>query len=68
MMKYLKELNKYLTDNLPNISLEHTLFYSTPIGMRFEMCIPYRGVEHPNYFTNIVIRSSMIFEDIFFGK
>ena len=64
-MKYLKELNEYLAANFPDISLEHALFYSTPIGIRFEMGIPYRGVQHPNYFINIIIRASMIFEDIF---
>jgi hypothetical protein len=58
-------LNDYLSEHFCNIPLESPLFYNAPIGLRFELGVPYRGVEDPSYFTNVLLRSSMIFREVF---
>lgn len=65
-MKKLNEiLANYLNEHFCNIPLESPLFYNAPVGLRFELGVPYWGVESPPYFTNILLRSSMIFRDVF---
>ncbi|GFZ29986.1 hypothetical protein CSC2_05120 [Clostridium zeae] len=65
----MKELNVILSDFLRqhfyNIPLESPLFYNSSVGLRFELGMPNRGVEHASYFTNILLRSIMIFREIF---
>ncbi|MNJ47267.1 hypothetical protein D3C77_424220 [compost metagenome] len=41
------DFQDYLRSNLHGISLEPPLFYNSVIGIRFELGVPYRGVEHP---------------------
>lgn len=65
----MKELNmiltNYLNEHFSNVPLESPLFYNAPVGLRFELGVPYRGVENPSYFTNVLLRSSMIFREVF---
>lgn len=65
----MKELNviltNYLSEHFCNVPLESPLFYNAPVGLRFELGVPYRGVENPSYFTNVLLRSSMIFREVF---
>jgi len=58
-------LANYLNEHFCNVPLESPLFYSAPLGLRFELGVPYRGIENSSYFTNILLRSSMIFRDVF---
>lgn len=59
------DLSDYLKEHFPNTPLESPLFYNAPIGIRFELGVPYRGIDDPAYFTNICMRSSMIFREVF---
>lgn len=65
----MKELNviltNYLSEHFCKVPLESPLFYNAPVGLRFELVVPYRGVENPSYFTNVILRSSMIFREVF---
>lgn len=65
----MKELNviltNYISEHFGNMSLESPLFYNAQVGLRFELGVPYRGVENTPYFTNVLLRSSMIFREIF---
>jgi hypothetical protein len=58
-------LTDYLKSHFPGIQLESPLFYNAPIGIRFELGVPYRGIDDPAYFTNIYMRSSIIFREVF---
>ncbi len=58
-------LNNYLNEHFCNVPLESPLFYNAPVGLRFELGIPYDGVGNPSYFTNVLLRSSMIFREVF---
>lgn len=66
---YLKELNvalnNYLRKHFCNVPLESPLFYNASVGLRFDLGLQYRGVENPSYFTNISLRSSMIYREVF---
>lgn len=59
------DFQDYLRSNLHGISLEPPLFYNSVIGIRFELGVPYRGVEHPSYFETVKKRSETLFESIF---
>lgn len=61
-------LLNYLDENFQGLKLESPLFYNARIGIRFELGVPYRGIEHPNYFSNVLIRSTMLFEEMFSEK
>lgn len=65
----MKELNviltNYLREHFCNVPLESPLFYNAPVGLRFELGVSYRGGENPFYFTNVLLRSSMIFREVF---
>jgi hypothetical protein len=58
-------LSNYLNEHFLDVSIESPLFYNSPIGIRFELGVPYRKVHDSAYFTNIYLRSSMIFQDVF---
>lgn len=55
----------YLQSNLQGISLEPPLFYNSDIGIRFELGVPYRGIEDPLYFETVQKRSETLFESVF---
>lgn len=59
------KLMKYLSEHFCNVPLESPLFYNAPIGLRFELGVQYRGGDNPFYFTNVLLRSSMIFREVF---
>lgn len=62
------KLSEYLQINFPDIPLESPLFYNAPIGIRFELGVPYRGINTQGYFTNVILRSTMIFQEVFEEK
>ncbi|NUU61108.1 DUF3885 domain-containing protein [Paenibacillus agri] len=55
----------YLLSHLQGISLEPPLFYNSNIGIRFELGVPYRGIEDPLYFETVKKRSETLFESVF---
>jgi len=55
----------YLLSNLQGIALEPPLFYNSDIGIRFELGVPYRGIEDPLYFETVRKRSETLFESVF---
>lgn len=61
----MNKLSEYLQINFPDIRLESPLFYNAPIGIRFELGVPYRGINTQGCFTNILLRSAMIFQEVF---
>ncbi|OPX42774.1 hypothetical protein CLHUN_32580 [Ruminiclostridium hungatei] len=58
-------VESYLKEHFPNIPLESPLFYKAPIGIRFELGVPYRGLNRREYFTYVCLRASMIFQEVF---
>ena len=64
-MDGMNRLNKYMELNFPELKLAPALFYHSPIGLRFEIGVPYRGIEHPSYFQTVKMRSVFLFEEIF---
>lgn len=58
-------LESYLKEHFPDLVLESPLFYQAKTGIRFELGVPYRGIEHPSYFTNIQLRSTLLFDELF---
>ena len=62
------KLTKYLSEHFSNIPLESPLFYNAQFGLRFELGVQYRGGDNPLYFTNVLLRSSMIFREVFDTK
>lgn len=41
----------YFSEHFCNVRLESPLFYNSPVGLRFELGVPYRGVRDHSYFT-----------------
>ncbi|WP_312117638.1 DUF3885 domain-containing protein [Brevibacillus reuszeri] len=64
-MDSINRLENYLRTNFPELNLEPPLFYHSAVGIRFEIGVPYRGIEHPSYFQTVKMRSIMLFEQIF---
>ena len=58
-------LTNYLSEHFCNVPLESPLFYNATVGLRFELGVPCRGFENLSYFTNVLLRSSMIFREVF---
>ena len=58
-------LKGYLESNFSEVKVESPLFYNAPIGIRFELGVPYRGIEDPNYFLTVHLRAKTIFESLF---
>lgn len=59
------DFQDYMQSNLHGISLEPPLFYNSDVGIRFELGVPYRGVEDPSYFETVTKRSGALFESVF---
>lgn len=59
------KLSNYLKEHFNNIPLESPLFYNAQIGIRFELGLPYRGIDEPSYFACLCTRSSKIFREVF---
>jgi len=59
------KLMKYLSEHFCNVPLKSPLFYNAPIGLRFELGVQYCEGDNPFYFTNVLLRSSMIFREVF---
>jgi hypothetical protein len=60
-----KDIQDYMQSNLQGISLEPPLFYNSDVGIRFELGVPYKGLEEPSYFETIKKRSEALFESVF---
>lgn len=58
-------LKTYLATYFANVKIEPPLFYNAPIGIRFELGVPYREIEDPNYFMTVQLRAKIIFESLF---
>lgn len=59
------KLYDYLNENFKGNILEPAMFYNWDIGIRFELGVPYRGIEDPDYFANLIERAVRIFESVF---
>jgi hypothetical protein len=59
------DIKNYLDTQFQGISIESPLFYNAQFGIRFEIGVQYREIDHPGYFESVYIRSTMIFEEIF---
>ncbi|CAN7499090.1 DUF3885 domain-containing protein [Paenibacillus sp. LjRoot153] len=59
------DFQDYMRSNLHGMSLDPPLFYNSDIGIRFELGIPYRGIEDPAYFETVKKRSVTLFESLF---
>lgn len=64
----INSLESYLNENFPDLLLESPLFYNAQIGIRFELGIPYRGIDEPNYFSDLLRRAKLIYQEIFYEK
>lgn len=58
-------LKTYLETYFADLKIESPLFYNAPIGIRFELGVPYRGVDDPKYFMTVHLRAKTIFESLF---
>jgi hypothetical protein len=60
-----EKFHEFIENNLRGLVLETPLFYNNPIGIRFEIGVPYRQVSSDKYFTNVYLRSNFIFDEVF---
>jgi len=58
-------LEIYMKKHFPGLILESPLFYQSSVGLRFELGMPYRGIEDPNYFSHVQARAVILFEEVF---
>lgn len=65
MNKASEILTNYLSEHFLNVPLEAPLFYNAPIGLRFELGVQHNGIDDSSYFRNVLLRSSMIFREVF---
>jgi hypothetical protein len=56
---------EYLLHHFPKLSIEPPLYYNAPFGIRFELGVPYRDIDDPSYFKTVLLRSTMLFNEIF---
>lgn len=59
------DIKNYLDTYFKHIKIESPLFYNAPVGIRFELGVPYRGVDDPKYFLTVQLRAKTIFEALF---
>lgn len=57
--------NHWLEQTFPQMKLEVPLFYNFPLGLRFELGVPYRGIDDPTYFEQLEQRAISLFEAVF---
>lgn len=60
-----QRLSAYMSQMYPGLELKPPLFYQYPIGIRFELGVPYWSVEDPAYFTTAQIRAILLFQEMF---
>jgi len=58
-------IQQYLQIHFPNSPFEPPLFYNIPFGIRFELGVPYRSVDDPKYLHTVLLRSTMLFDEVF---
>lgn len=59
------DFNHWLEQTFPQMKLEVPLFYNFPLGLRFELGVPYRGIDDPTYFEQLEQRAVSLFEAVF---
>ena len=59
------DFNQWLEQTFPQMKLEVPLFYNFPLGLRFELGVPYRGIDDPTYFEQLEQRAISLFEAVF---
>lgn len=59
------DFNDWLEQTFPQMKLEVPLFYNFPLGLRFELGVPYRGIDDPTYFEQLQQRAISLFEAVF---
>jgi len=62
------DIKTYLATYFENIQIKCPLFYNAPVGIRFELGVPYRGVDDPKYFMTVHLRAKLIVEALFDEK
>lgn len=59
------DFNHWLEQTFPQMKLEVPLFYNFALGLRFELGVPYRGIDDPTYFEQLEQRAVSLFEAVF---
>lgn len=59
------DFNDWLEQTFPQMKLEVPLFYNFPLGLRFELGVPYRGIDDPTYFEQLQQHAVSLFEAVF---